>query len=296
MKMGIKLRNKNISLEFDGPEENYQMSRFDWTGKIKNVWYRDYSIAGTELVNQTNPNYGCGFYNEFSIDSPIGFEEADDGDWFHKIGVGLLRKEGTVYDFHRMYAVRPAKFHLESDEQRISISCHSDYYAGYSYTLRKTIALIENGFTIDYELANTGEKLIRTNEYVHNFISVDGHSINGDYTLTFPFVLDEDDFKETVNPRHVVVIDGNGFTFNHMPGSPFFFSSVSGGKLVTASWELIHKKTGIGVSETGDFETSSINLWGVGHVISPELFITIDLSPGQTKKWKRKYELFSITD
>jgi hypothetical protein len=36
---------------------------------------------------------GKGFYNEFGMDTALGFEEAAIGGWFHKIGVGLLKKK-----------------------------------------------------------------------------------------------------------------------------------------------------------------------------------------------------------
>jgi len=44
---------------------------------------------------------------------------------------------------------------------------------------------------------------------------------------------------------------------------------------VAAFWELINTKNKIGISETGSFNTTRVNLWGWKHVISPELFYDI---------------------
>ena len=32
------------------------------------------------------------FINEFGIDTALGFDETDIGGWFHKIGIGFIKK------------------------------------------------------------------------------------------------------------------------------------------------------------------------------------------------------------
>lgn len=44
-------------------------------------------------------DYEKGFYNEFGIDTPIAYEETKEGGYFHKIGIGLLKKEEEQYWF-----------------------------------------------------------------------------------------------------------------------------------------------------------------------------------------------------
>ena len=70
---------------------------------------------------------------------------------------------------------------------------------------------------------------------------------------------------------------------------------MTGGKRVKAQWKLGNKRNKICISEKGDFETNSINLWGCRHVISPELFIDINLKPDNTKKWSRTYILYNLS-
>ena len=119
--------------------------------------------------------------------------------------------------------------------------------------------------------------------------------INEDYDLIFNFNINPDTFNETVNPENVVKVSNNQISFNGTPKSDFFFSNMTGGKRVKAQWKLVNKRNKICISEKGDFETNSINLWGCRHVISPELFIDINLKPDNTKKWSRTYILYNLS-
>jgi hypothetical protein len=290
------LTNKLLELHLDFPTENYMGSRFDWSGKITSLKFQNIEVTGVERTNiTTDIQYGKGFYNEFGIDSPLGFESAEIGDWFHKIGVGLLKKDTATYDFQKGYLVKPAKFNSTSSSTKISISCTSKIYNGYGYILNKEIELLESGFSIHYRLKNTGNKPFDTNEYNHNFLAVNKDLIGSHYHLKFPFPLQPAHFGETVNPEHKVVLGKNDFSFLGTPQEQFFFSNLSGGTSVTAQWELLNKKSKIRIRETGSFNTNNINLWGWTHVISPELFHNISLQPGQATEWTRTYEIFSLT-
>ncbi|WP_299521726.1 hypothetical protein [uncultured Lutibacter sp.] len=289
------LKNKNIEIQIDFPMENYKKSRFDWTGKISAVIYKNKQLTANEKLNNQNDSLdGKGFYNEFGIELPIGFDEIKEGEWFHKIGVGLLKKEGANYLFNENYEIQPAKFEVTTLTNKIKIDCESRSMNGFSYHLIKDIELFENSFVLGYSLKNTGLKKIITNEYSHNFISIDKELIDSNYVLKFPFQLNSALFDATVNPKENILIQTNEFTFKDNVKDEFFFSNLSAGKKVNASWELINKKAKIGIRETGSFETSKINLWGSNHVISPELFFEINLNPNQELKWSRTYNLFEI--
>ena len=96
--MPVFLKNKFIEVTIDLPEDNYQFSRFDWSGKIVDFKYRGIPITTTEKPFQKdNDPFGKGLYNEFGIQDALGFHEAPIGGWFHKIGVGLLKKDSEQY-------------------------------------------------------------------------------------------------------------------------------------------------------------------------------------------------------
>jgi hypothetical protein len=160
--------------------------------------------------------------------------------------------------------------------------------------LNKQIELHENTFSIRSELENTGEKEIVTNEYNHNFIGINNGPIGENIILKFPFQVNPKELHEIVNPGNKVKIASSDLEFNAIPQEPFFFSNLSGHKLVDAAWELHDLNSKIGIRETGNFQTQSINVWGSKHVISPELFIKIHIYPGESKEWTRTYEVFEL--
>ena len=289
------LKSNSLKVAIDLPLENYKGSRFDWSGKISSIRFKDLPLTTVEDTIPKDVNFlGKGLYNEFGITNPVGYNETPKGGWFHKIGVGLLKKEHKQYLFHRKHVIRPAHFDITYEDRKIIIICKSELLNGYSYILKKEISISENSFTINYFLHNTGEKKIITDEYVHNFMAINNALIGKDYTLKFPFQIDSTLFDETVNSENKVEIGSDNITFRETPKKQFFFSNLTGGKELQAEWMLTNLKTEVGIKEIGNFKTNKINLWGWGHVISPELFFKISVDPKKTIEWSRKFDVFKI--
>jgi hypothetical protein len=289
------LKNKNLEIEIDLPLANYNFSRFDWTGKISSVKYKGIYVSGVERLDTEEENkFGKGFYNEFGIDEPLAYDETKPDEWFHKIGVGALKRDNEDYLFSKNYQIQAADFEVTSDSNKISIVCTFQDINGYSYMLKKVIELLDNGFVIHYLLKNTGSKTIATNEYTHNFLAINHDLIGSEYILKFPFPIHPESFGKTVNPEGKVEIGKHEVTFNDTPEEQFFFSQLSGNMSVDASWELINTKNKIGIRETGSFKTSKVNLWGWKHVVCPELFFDVLVQPGKTIEWSRTYDVFDI--
>ncbi len=260
------------------------------------VWYQNRLLTGAEKSNGEGRNeYGQGLYNEFGIDAALGYEETASGDWFHKIGVGWLKKESGPYDFQHDYEIQPASFHVEGAANELLLRCQGPLCNGYAYVLEKKIRLLDSHFHIHYSLYNTGDKPIATSEYCHNFLALDQAEIGPDYQLRFPFVLHPGRIGEQVDPEHVVQFGLEELTLTGMPTEPFFFSHLSGGEAVPAQWELIHGRHKLGIRETGSFTTDKVNLWGTGTVISPELFLPLHISPGQSHHWVRTFEVWELS-
>ena len=216
------------------------------------------------------------------------------GGWFHKIGVGLLKKQHKEYLFHRNHLIKPASFDISYEDHQIKIICKSELVNGYSYILKKEITVSKNSFTIDYSLHNTGKKKIITDEYVHNFMAINNALIGEDYTLKFPFQINPSLFDETVNSENKVEIGLDSITFNKTPKQQFYFGNLTGGEELKAEWILTNLKANVGIKEIGSFKTDKVNLWGWGHVISPELFFKISVDPKKIIEWSRKFEVFKI--
>ena len=285
------LKNANLEIHIDLPVEGYNFSRFDWTGKITQIKFQGIPVTTVEDTEVSNLNhYGRGLYNEFGMDAPPGFTEAQLGSWFIKIGIGALKKYKSNYLFSDPYQVEPSKFKIGQFNNRLVIEAASKTKDGYGYLLKKELILKDDQFILDYQLKNTGLKVILTEEYVHNFLAVNHDLIGSEYILKFPFLLEPEYFKETVNPERIVVFDESEIRFLGTPEEQFFFSDLSGNKEVEANWKLEHIKSGISVSETASFTSDKINLWGWKHVISPELFYRIEIAPGESTAWSRTYQ------
>ena len=289
------LKSKSLKVAIDLPIENYKGSRFDWSGKISSVRFENLPLTTIEDTESKNIDFlGKGLYNEFGITSPVGFEETPVGGWFHKIGVGLLKKQHKEYLFHRNHLIKPASFDISYEDHQIKIICKSELVNGYSYILKKEITVYKNSFTIDYSLHNTGKKKIITDEYVHNFMAINYALLGEDYTLKCPFPINSSLFDETVNSENKVEIGLDNVTFNKTPEKQFFFSNLTGGKELQAEWILTNLKANVGIKEFGSFKTDKINLWGWKHVISPELFFKISIDLKETAEWSRKFDVFKI--
>ena len=289
------LKSNSLKVAIDLPLENYKGSRFDWSGKISSIRFKDLPLTTVEDTIPKDVNFlGKGLYNEFGITNPVGYNETPKGGWFHKIGVGLLKKEHKQYLFHRKHVIRPAHFDITYEDRKIIIICKSELLNGYSYILKKEISISENSFTINYFLHNTGEKKIITDEYVHNFMAINNTLIDKDYELKFPFPINPSLFDETVNSENKVEIGLDNITFNKTPEKQFFFSNLTGGKELQAEWILTNLKANVGIKEIGSFKTEKINVWGWKHVISPELFFKISVDPKKIIEWSRKFEVFKI--
>lgn len=293
--MGLRLKNDLVEIEIDLPQENYQFSRFDWSGKVVNAWFRGNSFTGFESLDRSKDYYlGKGFYNEFGIQAPLGFHELPIGSWCHKIGVGLLKKQAETYSFMEPYQLQPASFELSKDSQSIKLKSIAPEINGYGYELNKTISLHSQGFELGYQLENQGSKKIETTEYNHNFLSFNHSLIDHGYVLKFPFKIDQTQFDEFVNPEKLLYFDGDRLKFLKKPTKEFFISNLSGAQWVEATWALEHRKLRLGVQENANFQTNAINLWGTEHVISPELFVKIDLEPGASQSWSRTYSFYEL--
>ena len=289
------LKNANLEVHIDGPEEHYNFSRFDWTGKITKVSFQGIPVSTIERTDDVDENlFGKAFYNEFGIDTALGFDDVELGGWFHKIGVGLLKKQSDNYNFYEKHEVKPATFEVDVKQDQLVITCKSEVMSGYSYILTKTITLLESGFSIDYKLQNTGEKDIVTDEYVHNFTAINNALMGKDYVLKFPFQLKAESFNEIVNPDGILDISKHELKFNASTKEQFFFSNLTGSKSESAKWKLVNLKSKIGISESANFTTNKINVWGWEHVISPELFYHVNVKPGQSSEWSRTYRVFKL--
>ncbi|HNW49841.1 MAG TPA: hypothetical protein PKH79_02085 [Prolixibacteraceae bacterium] len=291
--MPLFLRNKILQVEIGVPGEFYTGSRFDYSGNIRQITYKNHTFCTTEK-NNYSPVFGFGLLNEFDIESPAGYSEAKPKELFLKIGVGSLQKEDEQpYSFQLDYKNQPLAFEMiTTGETALEYKSKSPLVAGYQMQYTKELAILKNKLIISYFLKNTGGKSFETEEYCHNFLAIDQQKIGPDYGLNFDFNLQPDQFSELVNPAETLSVARKQIGWNKIPSDDFFISTLNGNERIQASWKLVNNRMKAGVCEHTDFISHKINLWGNNHVVSPELFFRVHLSPGEEARWQRIFTFF----
>jgi hypothetical protein len=294
--MPVYLRNELLNVEIGEPGEFYSGSRFDHSGNIFQVILNNkYSFCSTEK-KMVNSACGFGLINEFDIDGSAGYDMVKPGEHFLKIGVGkLLKEDNKPYDFFYPYPFDPSVFEIDcNNKSQITYVSQSPKINGFQYWYHKMISIEGNLLTINYSLKNTGDRSFSTEEYCHNFLSVDHQDLSENYKLEFNFELNPNCFDAFVDPCNDMIIGQSHISFKNTPANEIFIAALNGKKPFPASWKLINFNSGVGISEEVSFESTKINLWGTGHVISPELFMNCKLNPGGLICWQRKYTFFEL--
>ena len=285
----IGLKNHRLEVMVALPNQVYKGSRFDWTGFVSQVTLDDkHTFCTQESLRPDEGTGGIGLCNEFGIERAVGYDEAPILGKFPKIGIGLLVKQDEQpYSFLRDYAIEPFPILIDQADTAVTFTSLPVEHNGYAVHLTKSIQLRDHFIEINYNLRNVGHKTIRSEEYNHNFVSIDHSPIGPLYRLTLPSGLKPDSLPS------LLVTDGQQWSWARTPDAPFYFKTEGFDPAGSYSWQLTHLTQGVGMREYNDFPIMNFALWGTTHVVSPEVFFDIQLNPGETKSWKRTYEFYS---
>ncbi|WNR45547.1 hypothetical protein [Paenibacillus roseipurpureus] len=288
------LKNEELEVRYEPPSHKCLTSRFDRTGFITQVTdvRRGHTYCSAEHQGQGNARRGgVGLCNEFSIHRAVGYETAQVGQPFPKLGVGLVtRAHEREYMFHEPYVVQPFPISWDASEDRIEVSVEPLPCRGYEARLHKRIVLRGRQLCIDYTLQNAGTMAIITEEYAHNFLRMAGREIGPDYEVVIP------DLVGAGSVGGPFVSSGRTLNWSQpmREGEECYLSRpIEASGATSAAWELHVRQLGIGLmEEVSGAAVSHFALWGKAHVISPELFISIQLEPGQVMNWQRVYSFY----
>lgn len=280
-----------LRVRIAAPGTVYRGSRFDWTGTVTEVKLDGaHTFCTPESLIDGQGTGGIGLCNEFGISEPIGYEECPVGGAFPKIGVGLLTKlDDSPYSFARPYPVVPFDCEVETGEASSTFTLHPTAVNGYAVRLVKKLSVADNRLRFSYALENVGDKPIVTTEYGHNFVHVNGEPIGPGYSLR---LSESFAYSPSGNGDRDPLLFANGtMRWRHIPKEAFYCRS-TGSYTPGIQWELLHE-SGVGLRETVDFTPSLLALWGTDHVVSPEVFIRLEVKPGETVRWTRELEFFT---
>ena len=270
----------------------YRATRFDWSGLIESATYQGHEYFGywkdthDPVFHEDLPGPVEGY-----IKPGLGYEDANTGDGFIRIGIGILEKEDEPeYQWTKTYKILDhGTWEVERGKDRISFTHELNSDFGYGYVYNKTILLKDNGFLIEHSLTNTGELPIETDQFNHNFFMIDGEKSGPAFKVSFPWeVSTKDDLKDHIEIRNKELSLIKEFkdtsVFLALTG---YSHEVSDHKVT-----VLNQKSGAGVIFTMDRPLHRMAFWACETTLCPENFIWIDVAPGEEENWTSDYTFF----
>lgn len=292
----ILLTNHRLRVEISEPGERPNDTfRFDRAGFISDVTLDgDTHFGANEPMNLRHlSSGGRGFCCEFSGDFATG---AQVGDYFPKLGVGLIKQDSDLgYQFaHKYDEVIPYPVTVTQTETSATFFTEAVPCMGIAAEVEKTIRIEDNVLILEATITNVGEKAFETEEYCHNFLSIDGMAISPDYRLDLPDMNDLG--QERLDgfggyDHNNFIADGKAIAFEKCE-TDVSLSVLSTDKASlgeTFTWKLSHKGAQASVTGIDHVKPTSLLLWATDHIVSPEIIQTICLAPGQSHTWSRRW-------
>ena len=290
----IQLNNDRLAIEIAMPGTAYAGSRFDWTGFITQVRLDSrHTFAAYESIIPGEGSGGIGFCNEFGLNSPIGYDEAKIGGGYLKIGIGtVIRYDDRPGDRTQMLDLKiadRAEISWEHTETEAVFRAVNPEINGYRCTLQKRISLSDSCVTIAYNLKNTGRKRIQTEEYLHNFLCIDGQNLGPNYRISMAIRPDEKMLEASSRFQPELIIGEDCLSLSRVyEGKAFYLKGKAAVSGAEYSWEISEETTGCSVCEIDSFKPDCMAVWGTKYTVAPEVFVPIDLAPVEECSWFRK--------
>ena len=285
------LKSNRLRVEISEPGECPNNNfRFDRAGFISEVVLDgDRHFCANEPKNLAHPSTGGrGLCCEYTADYS---GEVNDGEYYPKFGIGLIKKDGPYCFYTRYPDVKEFPVSFSHDETSAEFVTDPIVCLGYGLKSRKKISAEENRLTVEVVLENVGEKEIVTEEYCHNFLSIDGMAVSPDYRLDLPTVagLGGREIPNQYPGPCNFLADGNGIALKRCETAVSLSSIPLDGMEETGEfvWRLIHKGAKAMVVGRDFITPSKLTLWSADHIISPEIFHTVSVKPGGSVSWKR---------
>jgi hypothetical protein len=296
------ISNGVITMRVDLPDPAkgyYRGTRFDWSGQVSSLRY-----AGHEYFGQWFPKYDpklhdaiMGPVEEFrSADGGIGYDEAQTGGSFIRIGVGVVRRpdDAPFQPFRTYEILDPGKWSVRRSAGSIEFTHELTSDFGYGYIYRKTLRLTPGKpvLTIEHSLRNTGKKAIVTAQYNHNFFVMDGKPTGPAASVQFAF-----EPRATADLKGMAEVRGKRLVYlKELEPGQSTFTQLEGYGRTARDYDLRleHKGAGIGVRITGDRPIGKFVYWSIRTTFCPEPYIDLRAEPGGETSWSYTYEFYTL--
>lgn len=272
----------------------YRGTRFDWSGVVWCLTYKEHSYFGEWYAKNQVRNRITGPVEEFRAAdgrSSPGYDAAKPGDPFVKPGVGVLRRvDEKPYSFNADYpVVDGGKWTVKPGKDQVFFR-HELSSPIMAYRYEKTLRLERNApvLVLEHALKNTGKEPIDIQVYNHDFFILDGTPPGPDISIRFPFT------PVAVRAlQNGARIDGKSIVFESTGGAS---SEITGYSDKASDFDFFveNSRTGAGVEEIGDVPLSRIDFWSNMQTACPEAYVHITVPPGKTGRWSIRYRFYDM--
>lgn len=251
--------------------------RFDRTAVVRSVTVDDVELLGP-----------WGLSDEFGLygDGVLGYEAAEIGDRFVKIGVGTLERDTSAsYHFAHPYPVStlfPTR--VETADRQLSIFQDSDPGLPQRYRYRKTYTVgADNLLTITYHLANSGEVPWTFEHYNHHWFRLGALAPGPGYRVSTGFSLPDAETVFQLEPnalRMAGPLDEGGAAY---------YGSDLGDATASANSVALSVDGSTIVRYEGSFVPARFAVYASAEGFCPEIFKRSALQPGEDVSWSATY-------
>jgi hypothetical protein len=279
----------------DAEKGYYRGSRFDWSGVIPELKYKEHDYFGQwfSVYDPVLHDAICGPVEEFSA---IGYETAPIGGEFFRIGIGSFRKpeERRFERFGYYELVNPGKWTVKRAKDHVVFTHRLNNFTGYSYLYEKKVSLVKDKpqMVLEHTLKNTGEKAIVTNVYNHNFFTIDNQPTGPNSVIKFSFPAS----GTTEHPLAQITGQQVEYLRELMPKETVSFGDIQGhsNSVEDYDFRIENVKTGAGVRITCDRPVSRIFFWSSPTTQCPEPYMDINVQPGESFSWTITYDFYTL--
>lgn len=314
--MTLEIKKHSTKLVIARPdidEPYYRGTRFDRTGIVLGLEYNGHSYVSQWFLKY-DPYMHDAVGGPSEEYTQIGYEDAEEGDVFLKIGVGLLKKNRSYslknckpdsekikvdnkeeeYNRFKLYEIAvPAKIEVEyGPDYAIFTQTLEDERFGYCYI--KKISIVGDGhIKIEHEFKNCSNQQMHFYSYNHNFFVLDGGYTGIDTVFKLPF-KPMGDWRTDYDCVHLTE-NGIEFSRDLEQGESVFMGNLHDAKPVkNYSFRLYNKSNGLCVDAKSDATMEYAVFWSNHEVSCLEPYIKHEVKPNEKNSWTIDYQLSNI--
>lgn len=309
-----KMTNSVIHAELYLPDAQtgfYRGTRFDWSGVVYSFRTGGHNYYGP-WFNKTDPTVHdfvyrgddivagpcsaiAGPVDEFA---PLGYNEAQPGGTFVKIGIGALRRDSTeAYDNYHLYPIADGgHWTVKQNPGSVEfVQTLKDDGSGYAYVYEKVLQLTAGKaeMTLTHRLKNTGRRKIQTTVYNHNFLVLDGLPPGPGVSISVPFQIQ----TPRKPPTNLAEIRADEIVYRKpLAGHDVVAMPLEGFGTTAAdnAFRIENKTARAGIRVQSNQPLLREALWSIRSVIAVEPFITISVEPGAEFSWSTVYTYYNL--